>query len=184
MHIAGRDGRDAEAVADLNDLAVQIAQVLFIFDGIAVAVDHEVIVSERLNLEIIIEGCEPFQLVIRLALDDRREELARLARTAVEQSLVMLHEQRFRDQRFLIKIVDLRIGHEPVEILHAGLVLRENDLVIGFQLARIDRRQRRVEVAERLNPVLFQQALHQCEIDLCEHIGIVGGAVMLKLAEL
>ena len=93
MHVAGRNNRNAVAVADFQHLAVIIAQILVILCRIAVAANHEFIVCDRLNLEIIIESCELIEFILGFALDDGGEQLSGFTCAAVEQSLVMLDQQ-------------------------------------------------------------------------------------------
>ncbi|MPM71958.1 hypothetical protein SDC9_118930 [bioreactor metagenome] len=57
-------------------------------------------------------------------------QLSRFAGGAENQSFAIERKQAKRNDRVVVKMIQVRITHNPVEILHTGLRLGENDDVI------------------------------------------------------
>ena len=79
MHIAGRTHRLVKLLAEGNDLPVDIHQVIHRLHRALLIPQHKHVVSERLDLQIVIKLHELRKLRIRHAPQDRLIKLPRLA---------------------------------------------------------------------------------------------------------
>ena len=105
MHVARRDDRLTELVAEFNDAAVVIAERLLVLrDALA---DEERVVADGLDLEIIVVGSDLQQLIFVRAVHHRAEQLARFACGAEDQSLPVDVQQAPRDARSLVKMIEV-----------------------------------------------------------------------------
>ena len=78
----------------------------------------------------------------------------------------------------------MSVGDQPVQIFQSGLVLRQNDLVEGFQLPCIDLLYLGVQLRQILQLFFRDQSSHKFQIDLCKHHSVVVCPVMVKLPQL
>lgn len=101
MHVAGGDDRLIKLVAELYNHFIELLKLLHRF--YRAVVEHEHIVANRLDFQIVVEGGDFLKLPPRLARDNRAEQLARLAGAADKQSFTVLDKLRFGDTRFLVK---------------------------------------------------------------------------------
>lgn len=121
MHVAGGAHGLAELVAQAQHAAVEVLQALFVRD-LAVA-DHEGVVARGLDFEVVVEGGDALDLPLALALDHGADELARLARGADDEPLAPRLELGLEDVRPPVEVLEVRVGHEAVEVLQARPVL-------------------------------------------------------------
>ena len=84
MHITRSDTRLAQLVRNRQNLAVVIAQILFI--ACRAVCNEEFVVSNRLNFQIIVKVRDAQQLLMRCAADERGKQLARLTCRAENQA--------------------------------------------------------------------------------------------------
>lgn len=117
--------------------------------------EHKAVVADGLNLQIIIKTGDLTQLVPRAAVDHGAEKLARLAGAAQKQALAVLDQDAFGDARFFIKIFQMGLGDQLIQILKPRLVLHQNNLVIGTQLFGVTAREARVDLGNVGAAVVF-----------------------------
>ena len=79
MHIAGRTHRLVKLLAEGSDLPIDIHQVIHRLHRALLIPQHKHVVSERLDLQIVIKLHELRKLRIRHAPQDRLIKLPRLA---------------------------------------------------------------------------------------------------------
>ena len=129
MHIAGGDDPLAQLLAKPDDGAIEVAQLL-LAPGRTLA-QHEAIVAQRLNLQIVIEAGDPLQLGPLPVLRHRPEQLARLAGGADDKPLPVGHQLRLGDGGYPVEILQVGGTDELVQVLQAQLILGQNDDVLG-----------------------------------------------------
>ena len=105
MAVAGRADRLPELRCDVNDLQIIIDQVLRTVRCVLVTRDHEAVVSERLHLQIIVEGGDVHELLLIRAAGHRLEHLTGDAGAADDEALPKLPEQGLRDTRAGFKVL-------------------------------------------------------------------------------
>ena len=105
MHIAGGDDPLAQLLAKPDDGAIEVAQLL-LTPGRTLA-QHEAIVADGLDLEIIVEGRDALQLRPVLAVRHRPEQLARLAGRADDKPLAVRDQLALRDDGHTLEILEV-----------------------------------------------------------------------------
>ena len=105
MHIAGGDDPLAQLLAKPDDGAIEVAQLL-LAPGRTLA-QHEAIVADGLDLEIIVEGRDALELLPVLVVRDRTEQLARLAGRADDKSLAVRDQLALRDDGHALEILEV-----------------------------------------------------------------------------
>ena len=105
MAVAGRADRLSKLGSDVDDLQVIIDQVLRTVRGVLVTRDHEAVVSERLHLQIIVEGGDVHELLLIRAAGHRLEHFTGDAGAADDETLPQLPEQGLRDTRTRFKVL-------------------------------------------------------------------------------
>ena len=78
VHIAGSDHRFAVFVAQSHDALIDGDEIILRMDVDAVALDHEAVVAQRLDLQIVIKIDQPGDLLLRCTVQDRLVQFARL----------------------------------------------------------------------------------------------------------
>jgi len=144
MHIAGGHHRDVQFLAELDNSAIVIAQLLFALRSSLA--QHEQVIADRLNLQIVVKPRDLLELVPRSTGYHGAEQLARFARRTDHQPFAQLGQLRFRDPRPLVEIIEVGLGNQLVQILEPDLVFNQNDLVIGRNFFRIAARQRGIKL--------------------------------------
>ena len=82
-----------------------------------------------------------------------------------------------------VEVFEIGIRDELVEVLHPGLVLHKDDLVVGFQLQGVRLLRHGVVEAGDVPDAVLLEALDHAAEDHREHFGVVAGAVMIEVAE-
>ena len=103
MNVSGRNNRDSQLIAQLDNGLVKLLQFADALNSSVV--HHELVVSDWLNFQIIIKACNPAQLIPAFSRYNCAEQLARFARASDKQSFSVLDQFAFRDKRTLFKIV-------------------------------------------------------------------------------
>ena len=118
MHVAGGDNPLAQLFAEPDDGAIEVAQLLLAPSR--TLAQHEAIVADGLDLEIIVEGRDALELLPVLVVRDRTEQLARVIPTnPVEQ--VELAAGRADDKSLAVRDqLALRDDGHTLEILEVG----------------------------------------------------------------
>ena len=159
MHVAGGDDRLVQPLAKVEEGTVEIAQSLFVGDG-AVA-HHEVVVGDRLDLDVIVEAGELFQpfRIVRIG-HEITHQLARFAGAADNEPFPGIVDEPLGNARTAVEIAQLGFGDQAVEIFQACRVLRQQDAVVAFAIAEIHRRlvvvdDVSLDAVDDLDPVLL-----------------------------
>ena len=139
MHVAGGDHRLVEFFTQFDDRPVELPQGLFIW-YVAIA-HHEHVVSQRLNLQIIVEACNFAQRIPRLPVENRPVQLSRFAGAPNQQPFAVLRQHALWNARLLEEIIQMREGDQFIQVLQTGLVLDQNNLMIGAHLLWVAPRQ-------------------------------------------
>ena len=184
MHVAGGDDGLSKLLAQLDDGAVEAAQLLFTF--CQTLFQHEEVVAERLHLEEIIERGDAFQLRVALVRNDRLKQLACLAGGADEQTLAPAEHFRLRHDGVALEIFQIAVGNETVEIAQADGVFRKDDDVTRAPIhdlaaaAQLDHRG-----IDGLNgaDVFFLQHRVEPREQVAAGDGVVGCTVMVEVRQ-
>ena len=134
MHVAGGHYRFMELVAKLHDLLVDLDQVFLGMDGVVLLIlDHEHIVSKRLDFQIIVEAHQPCDLLLR------RISKQSLVKLSASQALPMRSPSRCASKTlFGTRACGLKylmgLAYQLVQIDSPGLVAHENNRMVGRQL--------------------------------------------------
>ena len=105
MHVAGGADRLAQLLAEPHDRAVEFPELLV--RAHAAVTDHEPVVAQRLDLQIVVIGGNALELRPILMVDDCAEQLARLARRADDQSFAVGVQLALGDRRHALKVLEV-----------------------------------------------------------------------------
>ena len=135
MHVAGGHYRFVELVAKLHDLLVDFDQVFLGMNGVVLLIlDHEHIVSKRLDFQIIVEAHQSCDLLLRRISKQSLVKLSRLAGASDEKSVPVRLKNTLRHTGPVVKIFDVGLAYQLVQIDSPGLVAHENNRMVGRQL--------------------------------------------------
>ena len=108
MHITGRADRLVELLAEGDDLPVDVHEIIHRLYRALLVPQHEHVVSERLDLQIIVEFYDLRKLRIRNPAEDRLVKLSRLTGRADDQTFPVLIQHTLRDPRSSREILQVR----------------------------------------------------------------------------
>ena len=187
MYVTGGAARFSQFIRQAENIAVPVAQLLLVLRH--TLCDHEVVIADRLNLQIVVKRRQPLDLLPRLALGQRAEHLARLTRRAENQSLTVTDEFAARHNGALVVIFQKALGNQLIQVAQSRLVLHQNDKVIARQVFQLvlavgRRRQHRIDIRSRNRVHLLPEPFQQLDVNAAEHGGILARAVVLKRADL
>ena len=114
MDVTGGADGFPQFLAEADDDAVEFPQVL-LASCLAVA-EHEGVVAQGLDFQIIVEGRDALQLVPVLVIHHSLEQLAGLAGGADDQALPMGHQLAFGDGGHPLEIFQVGSGDQLIEI--------------------------------------------------------------------
>ena len=114
MDVAGGADGFPQLLAEADDDTVEFPQVL-LAPCLAVA-EHEGVVAQGLNFQIVVKGRDALQLVPVLVIHHRLEQLAGLAGGADDQALPMGHQLAFGDGGHPLEIFQVGSGDQLIEI--------------------------------------------------------------------
>ena len=118
-----------------HDLAVQLAQSLVV--GHRALAHEELVVADGLHLEIVVEFRDFLQRLVALSRQHGAEQLAGFAGAAHDQSLAIALDDAARQARRAVKVVQMALADDAVEVGDARLRGGQQDDVVGL-LARVD----------------------------------------------
>ena len=130
MHIAGRHDHLVKLFSEFYDLAVDLLQI---FDGLhigLIASQHKGIVSDRLDLQIIIEIDQSCNFLIGSVIQHSLIQFARLTGRTKQQSLSVTHKFALRDQRSSVIVFQMRAGHQTIQIDATQVIGRQQDCMV------------------------------------------------------
>ena len=135
MHITGGHHRLVELLSQRNNPPVDIPDILLGLDiPELLRLDHERVVPHRLNLQIIIEIHQSGDLDIRLPVQERPVQLPRLAGAAQDQPFPVLFHEALGYPWHLLKIGQMGLADQPIQVDAAQVIFRQNDGMISKQL--------------------------------------------------
>ena len=180
MHIAGGNHRLVELLAQRHDPPVVVPQILLGLGRRLVVPQHEHVVADGLDFQIIIKIHDPGNVFLGAVPHQRPEQLSGLAGRPQDQSLPVLHKQGFGDLGLPLEIFQMRGGDQPVQIQPPRLVFRQNDGMVGMQLADgiVGKFADPVQIVQRVDVHLFQH-FHKFYKNLRRTARIVHGPVMI-----
>ena len=180
MHVAGGHHRLVKLLAKRNDLFVQPDQIILGFKSGTLSPQHELIVSQRLNLQIIIEIHQPRNLFLRRGTHQSLIELSGLAGGTDDQSLPVLLKNAFRDSGHSRKIIQMGPGNHAVKVHPSNLVFRQNNHMVAWQLLDgLLIQGAHLVYAVQIRDIPVFQHLHELYENLCRTACIVHGPVMV-----
>ena len=176
----GADGL-SQFLAEADDDTVEFPQVL-LAPCLAVA-EHEGVVAQGLNFQIVVKGRDALQLVPVLVIHHRLEQFTGLAGGADDQALPMGHQLAFGDGGHPLEIFQVGSGDQLIEIFQAHLVPGQNNDVFGKTVGLAAQRPQLfhllIDGLEGVDPPLME---HFPERD--QHVahrgGIVAGPVVIE----
>ena len=146
MYIAGSYGQLAQLVADGENFAVNIVQILFFPDllmNFFIGTQHKSIVAVRLNFQIIIKVGDFLQLFVAFAVENSLVQLALLAGGADNNAVPVLFQRRLQDQRTVLKVLNIALGDMLIQYLAPGQGAdqKNNMIEVGEEMASISDRE-------------------------------------------
>ena len=178
MNVAGSDHRFVQFLSQLDDGAVKLSKLLLCLNG--AVPEHEHIIAQGLNLQIVVKLRNADQLIPGLAGNDGPEQLSRFAGGADQKALPVLHQHTFRDSRLLIEIIQMSIGNQFIQIFQSCGIFHQNNLVIGTQFFYIAASQSRIDLGDLTDLIILLKPLEQHQENISKNHRVVAGPVMVK----
>ena len=182
VNVAGGADGLSQLPAQADDGAVEFPQLLLGPD-VAVA-EHEQVVADGLDLQIVIEGGDALELGPVLVVLHRLEQLAGLAGRADDEPLPMGHQLGFGDDGHPLEVLQVGGRDQLVQVLEAHFVLGQNDDVLGKAagLAALGPQLQHlgVDVLETADAQLPLQLLKERDQHVGHHGRVVGGPVVIE----
>ena len=181
MDVTGGADGFPQLLAEADDDTVEFPQVL-LASCLAVA-EHEGVVAQGLNFQIVVKGCNALQFVPILVIHHSLEQLAGFAGGADDQALPMGHQLAFWDGGHPLEIFQVGCRNQLVEVFQAHLVPGQNNDVFGKTVGLAAQRPQLfhllIDGLEGVDPPLME---HFPERD--QHVahcgGIVAGPVVVE----
>ena len=139
MHVAGGDHRLLKLFSQFYDFLVQLDQIFVGIDSVVFFIsDHKRVVSQRLNLQIIIKIYQPGDFLLRSVAQQCLIKLSRLAGAADKKAVSVLQKNAFGHPRPSSVIFQMGLAHQLVEVDPSRLVsCKNNRMICGQFLDRI-----------------------------------------------
>ena len=160
MYIAGSYGQLAQLVADGENFAVNIVQILFFPDllmNFFIGTQHKSIVAVRLNFQIIIKVGDFLQLFVAFAVENSLVQLALLAGGADNNAVPVLFQRRLQDQRTVLKVLNIALGDMLIQYLAPGQGADQKNNMIPGEVLELHIHKVRVLL------VVYQVTLHTAQ---------------------
>ena len=148
--------------------------------------EHEHVVADGLDLQVIVPGGDPLQLLPALALHHRLEQLAGLAGRADDESLPVFVDEGLGHDGVPLEMLQIGQGDQLVQVAQPRLVLGQDDQMLGLPLGLAPLAELG-HIAVDLPQVMEPQFLHHPE-EVGQHIGhrgrVVAGPVVVEGGQL
>ena len=180
VHVAGGDDGLAHLLAKPHDAAVEVPQRLLAADR--AVVEQEAVVAQRHDLQVVIERRDAPQLAVALAAQHGVEHLARLAGRADQQPLAVFCEHALGDGRVSLKVFQIGLRNDLVEIFQSRFVLYENGHMARVPLFLQPAAHEVVEIADRLCAALGEHGQELAHDARNDH-RVVRGAVVVEVRQ-
>lgn len=122
-----------QALSQTDHGAVELPQLLFVFRN--ALFQHKPVVGQGLDLQKVVEGGNPLQLLLALVADDGLKQLSRLTGRADDEALPIGDQLRLGNSRIPFKVLQIAQGNQVVQIPQSRLVLGEKDDMPGMAVA-------------------------------------------------
>ena len=132
MHITGCNDRLAKLIAKVADLPVDILQIFHGLYRCFLIIKQEHVVSNRLDLIVIIEITKSCDFILALSVQYCTVKLARLTGGANDQTFPVFVDQTLRHTWTPVKICQMRLRNQTVQIHSSNLICRQYDTMIRF----------------------------------------------------
>ena len=183
MYVTGCHTGLAQLVCQRQDGAVVIPQLLLIL--CRTIGNEEFVVANRLDFQIIIKIRNTQQFFPGGPAQHGGKQLARFTGGTENQAFPVANQLAPGHNRFFIKIFQVGIGNQLVEIFQANLIFCQNNEMIPaeiFQAAGLglQTRQQRVDVGNLLRMQFLPQLVQQLDENTSQYCRIFTGSVVVK----
>ena len=178
MHVRGGDDGLAHLFPQLVDGAVVVLQDPHVGHG--AVIHQEGVVADGLDLQIVVELRDLFELLVACALHDGAVELAHAAGRAHKDALPVLEQQALRHGGAAVEILQIGLGDHLVEVLEPHAIFHQQHHVVGLGHVRssqgvVDG----LDVVHGPGALLFQHG-QEFAHHARHHHGVVRGAVVVE----
>ena len=135
VHVAGGADGLMQLPSQPHDGAVELPQFLLV--PRLAASQHEGVVAQGLDLQIVVKGRNTLQLVPILVLHHGAKQLAGLAGGADNKPLSVRRQLRFGNDGKALEILQVGGRHQLIQVLEPQLVFRQNNNVLGSAVVLI-----------------------------------------------
>ena len=184
VHVAGRDNGLSELVAQLYNRAVETSKLLLVLCH--ALLQHEAVVADGLNFQVIVKFRDALELGPALVIDNGLKELARLAGRADDEPLAPPEKLRLRHDGHALKILEVAVGNEAVEVPEANRIFGEHDDVlcpaVKNAAARAKLRHAGIHGAERMH-ALFVKHFPEAHHEIAAGDRVIGGPVVVEFRQ-
>ena len=183
VHVAGGAHRLMEGVAQLEDGAIKVPQLLLALGQFLI--QQEAVVGQGLDLQIIVEGGQLHQLAPGAARHHGVKQLTCHAGRAKNEVFTGGGQFGHGDDGTAVEIFQMGVGNQLVQSDQTGPVFHQNHQVIALLLfvgtgAGTQLTQGPVDFGNLGDATLLLQHRDEPQEDLGQHLGIVGGPVMVE----
>ena len=135
MNVTGSNNRLVKLFTKLYNLFVDLNQILFRMNRVILFIlHHEHIVPKGLDFQIIIKAYQSCDFLLRCIAQKSLVKLTSLAGTSNKKSLPMCLKHALWHTGSVVKILDMRLAYQLVQIDTAGLISHENNGMVSGQL--------------------------------------------------
>ena len=117
-----------DSFIDLSDIIIRMNVIIMI------GIHHEMVVSDRLNLQIIIKIDQPGDFLFRTVLHNCTVQFPCTAGTSDNQSFPVLYQFTLGNQRKSLEVSQMRFTDQCIQMHSAECILRQNDAVMRPQM--------------------------------------------------
>ena len=121
--------RLSKPLPQLHHPAVKSPQVVQVPGNAFLVPKHKLVIAQRLDFQVIIKVNQPGQLPLRRSPKNCLEQLPRLAGGADDEPLPVLINEGFGHNGKTVKVLQMGLRHQLVQISQPGLVFCQHDQV-------------------------------------------------------
>ncbi len=182
VHVAGGADGLMQLSSQPHDGAVELPQLLLV--PRFAASQHEPVVAQGLDLQIVIKGRNTLQLVPILVLHHGAEQLAGLAGGADDKPLSVRRQLRFGNDGKALEVVQVGQRHQLIQVLQPQLILGQNDDVLGAAVALVAQRAQLqhllIDLLQAADAQLPPHFFKKRNEHVAHHTRVVRSAVMVE----
>ena len=185
MHISGGNHHLIQFFTQAYNGSVKVFQIFHA--GSNSLGQHKHIIGQGLNLKEIVEGCNAFEFILTFTIRHSLEQFAGFTGRTNDEAFTQTHQFRFGNTGYTLKVLQIRIRDQMIQVSQTLLILCEEDNVASMTIInsvlRAQGSHGRINGIEGMNVVLFLQDLHQTGHNKSTSNRIVSGSVMAKLRQ-